>query len=168
MHASCQDCLRRLRERRAATAAEAEEALQRELEEQAALAAQLDDGVQHDEIDPYDEFFGHGDDLMDVDVLEESALSNEEARRVKSFRDALDNIALDTCSCCQESDWDLKIVEGVCKSCRADKEATKKFSSANKVNPTFTQPACLKGLTDVEEMIISRVLPLMQVRHTRG
>lgn len=30
------------------------------------------------------------------------------------------------------------------------------------------QPPCLKGLTELEEMLISRVMPLMQVRHTRG
>lgn len=30
------------------------------------------------------------------------------------------------------------------------------------------QLACLKGLTKLEEMLIARVMPLMQVRHTRG
>ncbi|KZV59415.1 hypothetical protein PENSPDRAFT_567258, partial [Peniophora sp. CONT] len=112
--------------------------------------------------------FGSGDDLMDVDVAEESALLAEEARRVQAFRDALDKISLGSCTCCQELDWDMKLVNGVCTKCRADKEPTKKYSTANRMNPTFIQPDCLKSLSDVEEMVISRVLLLMQVRHTCG
>jgi hypothetical protein len=30
------------------------------------------------------------------------------------------------------------------------------------------QPACLNGLTDIEEMLIARIKPVMHVRYTTG
>ena len=49
-----------------------------------------------------------------------------------------------------------------CRRCKSDKKVPKKFSLENNMIPSAV-PACLSGLTQVEEMLISRALPIMQV-----
>ena len=50
----------------------------------------------------------------------------------------------------------------VCSRCSRDKKSPKKFSCENSMIPSFV-PNELKSLTQVEEMLIARALPIMRV-----
>ena len=50
----------------------------------------------------------------------------------------------------------------VCLRCTRDKHEPKKFSDSNNMNPQ-RQPACRQGLTQIEEMLIAWVSPIMYV-----
>lgn len=69
------------------------------------------------------------------------------------------------CSVCFEA-WPIKIPpktdQFVCGRCKRDKGIPKRFSSENKMIPASV-PVELQDLTQVEEMIISRAIPVMQV-----
>lgn len=87
------------------------------------------------------------DNPMDVDVPDDSVLSQHEA--------ALEG--------CLEEGFNLGLDGAMCSRCRHDTESpVRKWSAANKVHPG--KPPCLKGLTDMEEMLISRVKSYTQVR----
>ncbi|KAH7874021.1 uncharacterized protein C8R40DRAFT_1028588, partial [Lentinula edodes] len=98
------------------------------------------------------------------------ALRPPEKDLVNNFRAALANIKLETCSTCFECAFDISLKGGrECGRCRADKgDPVKKWSVENKVHPSHEVPACLKGLTEIEEMLIARVKPIMQIRYTKG
>ncbi|KAH9833024.1 uncharacterized protein C8Q71DRAFT_713391, partial [Rhodofomes roseus] len=127
------------------------------------------DGVDVVEPDEYAQFFGDDSDFMDIDVPEENALPAQEAELLTKFYTKLSELSLETCVVCHEQGFDMKLKDGVCSRCHRDRaEPVKKFAPANNVSPSLERPACLKYLTDMEEMLISRVLPMMQVRYTRG
>eukprot|EP00111_Clytia_hemisphaerica_P020703 TCONS_00061034-protein len=72
------------------------------------------------------------------------------------------------CQTCFES-WPIKITSKVnsvndyiCTRCKRDKGTPKKFSADNNMKPSPV-PEALKGLTQVEEMLIARAFPVMQV-----
>ena len=68
------------------------------------------------------------------------------------------------CTVCQEA-WPLKSKPRspyVCSGCSRDKKSPKKFSSENSMIPSPV-PNELKDLTQVEEMLIARALPIMRV-----
>ena len=58
----------------------------------------------------------------------------------------------------------LKLTSGdsVCSRCSRDKQEPKLYSAANNMDPGSVPPA-LQGLTQVEEMLISPVMPIMSV-----
>ncbi|KAJ7668137.1 hypothetical protein B0H17DRAFT_911467, partial [Mycena rosella] len=129
-----------------------------------------DEGVQQTHLvdDEYDEFFGDGSDLTDAG-LGDSALPVNEAELLKKFDEALDAIKIQTCPCCREEGFHINLkASGYCSRCHGDKRDIRQWSDANKVNPSTERPACLKNLTDMEEMLIARVKPVMQVRWTKG
>ena len=70
------------------------------------------------------------------------------------------------CQTCHEA-WPLKSepkspTTYVCQRCKADKGTPKTFSAGNDIIPTAV-PKDLQGLTQIEEMLISRALPIMKV-----
>ncbi|KAJ7139663.1 hypothetical protein C8R44DRAFT_546360, partial [Mycena epipterygia] len=129
-----------------------------------------DGGVQTDPIDDdYDTFFGDGSDLAAVDLPGDAVLPPNEEELLKRFNEALDAIKLMTCGCCREEGFHVKPkASGNCARCHSDQGDVKRWSDENNVNPSTDRPACLKNLTDMEEMLIARVKPVMQVRWTRG
>ena len=67
---------------------------------------------------------------------------------------------------CQEA-WPLKSKprspnDYVCSRCSRDKKSPKKFSFENSMIPSLI-PQELQGLTQIEEMLIARALPIMRV-----
>ena len=54
-----------------------------------------------------------------------------------------------------------------CLRCTRDKNNPKKFSKANNIHPGSV-PECLQNLTQVEEMLIARVSPIMYVYRKHG
>ena len=70
------------------------------------------------------------------------------------------------CKVCQEA-WPIKTKPKfpesfVCLRCSRDKASPKKFSSANFMIPLNVPPE-LQGLTQIEEMLIARAIPIMRV-----
>ena len=70
------------------------------------------------------------------------------------------------CTICQEA-WPLKskpksAIHYVCSRCSRDKKFPKKFSDENSMVPSCV-PHELENLTQVEEMLIARALPIMRV-----
>ena len=70
------------------------------------------------------------------------------------------------CSECFEA-WSVKIkpksgANYVCRRCKSDKTIPRKFSAQNNMTPSSV-PDELQGLTQVEEMLIARALPIMRV-----
>ena len=70
------------------------------------------------------------------------------------------------CSVCREA-WPIKFRPKIanqyqCSRCTNDKQQLKKFSKENDMIPSLV-PSQLAGLTQVEEMLIARALPIMRV-----
>ena len=75
------------------------------------------------------------------------------------------------CKVCQEA-WPSKTKQKlpgsyICLRCSRDKETPKKFSFGNSMIPSCVPPE-LQGLTQVEEMLISRAIPIMRVHVKPG
>ncbi|KAJ7578869.1 hypothetical protein C8J56DRAFT_797036, partial [Mycena floridula] len=131
------------------------------------LADDHTEGVQIVD-DEFDAAFGNGDDFMDVDLPEDSAVPPNDQHHLKAFTAALDDLHIQQCPLCREEAFSSQPAGEMCTSCSADKKETRKWSDANEVNPTNDVPPCLKGLTDMEEMLIARTKTVMQVRWTKG
>ncbi|KAJ7221598.1 hypothetical protein GGX14DRAFT_353770, partial [Mycena pura] len=130
------------------------------------VPTEADEGVQTDE---YDAFFGDGSDLPEVDLPGDSALSPVETECLQNFHAALDAVEIASCGCCREAGFNIQLKSsGMCSRCHADTRDIKLWSDENNVNPKNERPACLKNLTEMEEMLIARIKPVMQVRWTRG
>ena len=76
------------------------------------------------------------------------------------------NFLVYQCSICQEA-WPLKAKPKspssyICRRCSLDKQSPKLFSAENFMIPTCV-PEVLQGLTQIEEMLIARALPIMKV-----
>ena len=72
------------------------------------------------------------------------------------------------CTVCQEA-WPLKTkprTPYVCSQCCRDKKSPKKFSSENSMIPSKV-PHELQNLTQTEEMLIARALPIMRVYYIK-
>ncbi|KAJ7592186.1 hypothetical protein C8J56DRAFT_780947, partial [Mycena floridula] len=126
------------------------------------------EGVHIVEPDEFDNEFGDGQEFVNLLLPDDSAISACEKGLLQNFLKAEKALSHDTCPVCHEIDWDMKMKDGQCHRCRDDKKGiVKKFSSENNVNPSEV-PLALRDLTDMEEMMISLNLPLMQVRYTKG
>ena len=84
---------------------------------------------------------------------------------MKKFHDSM-KYSIVKCIVCFEA-WPLRSVPRIlssyiCRKCKLDKKLPKKFSNGNNMIPS-SQPAELLGLTQVEEMLIARALPIMRV-----
>ena len=93
----------------------------------------------------------------------------EQAHR--RFRTRLDQMhPLHVCSICKESYPSMKVktFRGLptCLCCAAERYVHR-FSLPNNMDPS-PQPHVLSALTQVEEMLIARVNPILQVSHARG
>ena len=76
------------------------------------------------------------------------------------------------CSVCHEV-WPARaclqvdLQNYICTRCKRDKHDTKLFSVGNDMHPGEVPP-CLKGMSQVEEMLIARVCPIMSVYRKHG
>lgn len=144
------------------------------------------EGFEAAAMDEYNEIFGDSQDLMDVDLPEDSALTDCEGKLLQTMNEKLDALRIEMCTTCIEEAFNMNLQAGICLWCRNDKgEPVKKWSNENNVNPGSSLPApfvaallivllalevpsCLKGLTDMEDMLIAHVKSYMQVRWTKG
>ena len=83
---------------------------------------------------------------------------------MKKFQESM-KYQIVQCNICFEA-WPvnskLELTEYACKRCKRDKGVPKKFSIENDMKPSPVPPA-LQGLTQIEEMLIARIFPVMQV-----
>ena len=81
-------------------------------------------------------------------------------RLMTQFYHYFDKLKIDHCSVCKEAWFDIS--KGVCTRCKRDKLLPKKFSAENFMIPSPVPPE-LQGLTQVEEMLIARAFPIMNI-----
>jgi ATP-dependent DNA helicase PIF1 len=101
---------------------------------------------------------------------ESSAGDHHKSGRVllKRFRDKVDKFKYSLCPVCNESFPSIVIVSGeCCRRCYTEKDSPKKFSAENNMDPGEV-PEELQGLSEIEEMLIARVFPVMSVYRLRG
>lgn len=94
-------------------------------------------------------------------------LSGFERDLLKKFRSKVDKLKHTLCPTCNESFPSITLVKGECRRCHAEKASPKKFSAENNMDPGEV-PDELQDLTEVEEMLIARVFPVMSVYRLRG
>ena len=84
--------------------------------------------------------------------------------KLAAFHAKMSSLSFTHCSCCNESFPSIKLTSGdsVCSRCSRDKQEPKLYSAANNMDPGSV-PLALQGLTQVEEMLISPVMPIMSV-----
>uniref|UniRef100_U9SVI2 DUF6570 domain-containing protein n=1 Tax=Rhizophagus irregularis (strain DAOM 181602 / DAOM 197198 / MUCL 43194) TaxID=747089 RepID=U9SVI2_RHIID len=99
-----------------------------------------------------------------------TTLSEEEISMLQDFCIKMDNINYKLCIVCQERIPLLTLVKGTCKRCYYEKNiwgTPKKFSEGNNMHPGEV-PNELKGLSEIEEMLIFQVFTVMTVYQLRG
>ena len=105
-------------------------------------------------------------ELQTPNLMQKSKTVNADAKQnMDKFHKSM-KYSIYQCSICLEA-WPLKVkpkspASYVCNRCVRDKETPKKFSADNFMIPSPV-PRELKGLTQVEEMLIARALPIMRV-----
>ena len=89
--------------------------------------------------------------------------------RMKRFHDDLERWALRQCQCCQEWDfYEHPLVNRRCTRCnRQSSDFRHLFTRENRMQPDPIPPE-LKGLTEIEKMLIARACPVMKVYTKKG
>ena len=79
----------------------------------------------------------------------------------------MDKIEYHSCPICNERIPLMSMVKEICQRCFAEKKHPNKFSAGNNMDlgDIFDE---LKGLTDIEEMLIAQVFTVMTVYQLRG
>ena len=86
-------------------------------------------------------------------------------KNMHKFHDSM-KMEINQCMICKEA-WPKEVSSKkeenfTCLRCKRDKGTPKKFSSENSMIPSAV-PEPLVGLTQIEEMLIARAFPVMQV-----
>ena len=99
-----------------------------------------------------------------VQKLETCNLFKNQLENVSKFHKSMEYV-IRQCGICYEA-WPVKANKKkcpyVCSRCSLDKINPKKFSAQNSMIPSVV-PTELQGLTQIEEMLIARALPIMKV-----
>lgn len=96
----------------------------------------------------------------------ENADSKKKQTHLSNFHNAI-QYKMYHCQICFEA-WPVKgknkskQTNYICQRCTSDKKSPKKFSSQNQMIPSSI-PIELQDLTQIEEMLIARALPIMNV-----
>ncbi len=105
--------------------------------------------------------------LKEFDLIKNGSIHEQmwAKANIKKFHKSVE-FFISKCSICHEA-WPLKSKPNlstgyICKQCSRDKKSPKKFSFENSMIPSSV-PQELKDLTQVEEMLIARALPIMRV-----
>jgi hypothetical protein len=141
IQATCRVCLTRRKNKRHAdheAAATVAALRDRELRLGAEQTLHVGDaeGVQGAEIEGFDDVFGDGTDLMNVDLPDDSALSQQEAALLTKLNKTLDEIEYKSCDDCLEEGFDLSLNGTACSRCCHDTgDPVRKWSAVNNVHP---------------------------------
>ncbi|EXX53883.1 hypothetical protein RirG_239720 [Rhizophagus irregularis DAOM 197198w] len=85
---------------------------------------------------------------------------------LKKFRNKVNKFKHSLCTTCNENFPSIVIIRGECRRCHKEKQP-KKFSKDNNMDPGEV-PDELRDLTEIEEMLVARVFPVMSVYRLRG
>jgi len=108
------------------------------------------------------------DDITDhTDNTQNETERNIPHRILQDFCKKMENIQYKSCPVCKERSPAMNIVKGTCRRCHTEKKTPKKFSAENNMDPGDV-PEELKGLTEIEEMLIAQVFTVMSVYRLRG
>ena len=87
---------------------------------------------------------------------------NDILRIIKKFEVEQMSYSFSTCTTCKERRIELKLVNGMCKKCRKDKNPIKMYSAENHMDPGKV-PAELQDMTVVEQQLICKIAPAIQL-----
>jgi len=97
-------------------------------------------------------------------------LSESERNLLKLFHNKVDEFEHALCFTCNERFSSIVLSKGErkeCRRCHFEKKSPKKFSAENNMDPG-EMPDELQGLSEIEEMLIAQVFPVMSVYRLRG
>ncbi len=94
-------------------------------------------------------------------------LPESDRKLLQTFREAIKKLSHKFCPVCNERFPSIEITKGKCRRCYYDKNEIKRFSADNNMDPGEV-PEELQGLTEIEEMLIARIFPIVSVYCLRG
>ena len=96
----------------------------------------------------------------------ECRLPESDRNLLLNFRTKVNDLTNTLCTVCNER-FPFNLIQNACLRCYRDKNLVKKFSASNNMDPGDV-PEDLQGLTEIEEMLISRIFPVISVYCLRG
>ena len=100
-------------------------------------------------------------------IHNECHLSISDRNLLQNFRIKIDELSNKYCPVCNERFLSIDLIQEVCHRCYSDKNLLKKFSAVNNMDPDEV-PVELQGLTNIEEMLIAQIFPIVSVYYLRG
>ena len=101
------------------------------------------------------------DDLEPTTNSEVTTISEEENHILQEFRDKMDNISYKVCSIYNERIPCMILINNITyRRCHTKKHIPNKFSAGNNMDPGEASNE-LKGLTEIEEMLIMQVFTVI-------
>ena len=94
-------------------------------------------------------------------------LPEADLKLLNDFLSKIDRISNNLCPVCNECFPSIEFVQGECRRCHSEKGELKKFSRRNNMDPGEV-PDELQGLTQIEEMLIAQIFPIVSVYCLRG
>ncbi|CAG8821419.1 19353_t:CDS:1 [Gigaspora margarita] len=102
-----------------------------------------------------------------ADILNVQQISEFDHKLLRKFRAKMNKLKHNFCPVYNERFPSINIVKGECRRCYNDKSELKKFSAGNNMDPGDT-PEELKGLTEIEEMLIAQIFSVVSVYYLCG
>ncbi|CAG8491367.1 6132_t:CDS:2, partial [Racocetra fulgida] len=100
-------------------------------------------------------------------ILNVQHLSEADHKLLQKFRAEMNKLKHNLCPVCNERFPSINLVNGASRRCYNDKNELKKFSLENNMDPGKALKE-LKGLTDIEEMLIAQIFLVISVYYLRG
>jgi hypothetical protein len=101
------------------------------------------------------------------EVVDDGRLPESDVKLLRNFRSKIDKLANNHCPVCNERFPSVEIIQGVCHRCYTEKNDIKKFSFRNNMDPGDVLDE-LRGLTQVEEMLIAQIFPIVSMYCLHG
>ncbi|CAG8763820.1 18196_t:CDS:1 [Gigaspora margarita] len=110
--------------------------------------------------------------ITDTEMLPENELciqqlTNSDCKLLKKFRNEMNKCVHRYFPTCKERFPSITLVKRECRRCYTEKGEIKKFSFANNMD-SGVLPEELTGLTEIEEMLIAQIFPVVSVYYLHG
>jgi hypothetical protein len=86
---------------------------------------------------------------------------------LQEFRTNINSLTNNFCPACNERFLSIELIKNECRDKVDINNPVKKFSAANNMNPSEV-PEELQGLTEIEEMLIAQIFPIVTVYCLHG
>jgi ATP-dependent DNA helicase PIF1 len=157
LRALSQECKRKKRKLESAEERENRLRKERELKRQRRMSRDFGDA---------DERLNHPNH-QESPVIVEHQLPKPDRDLLQNFRTKINKLSNKFCSSCKEFFPSIELRKGECYRCYYDKDLIKKFSKENNMDPGDV-PEELQGLTQIEEILIAQIFPVISVYCLRG